>query len=243
MRQLEFSRSPALSGPGKRAVFIAEQFAFHQVPGQRAAVDRHERAFGTGAGLVNRLRDHFLAGAALPLDQDSRHAVGGNLGQSLDFDHAGAFADDVVECEHGGRADHAVDQFSDLFDFPENINDAFQAAVLATQRNRRLDEMQHAAFRFNKKLLVRVTLTGFQHPQHHRLEVDQFLNMPADGLLDLDVQDLGARRINEGHRALSVDHQQSVRHRVQNRRMQVRRILQFLLGPADLDRVADRRRG
>ncbi len=79
VRQLEFSRSPALPRPGKRAVFIAEQFAFHQIPGQRAAVDRHERSFGTGAGLVNRLRNHFLAGAALALDQDRRHTVGGNL--------------------------------------------------------------------------------------------------------------------------------------------------------------------
>ena len=241
MRQLEFSRSPALSGPGKRAVFIAEQFAFHQVPGQRAAVDRHERAFGTGAGLVNRLRDHFLAGAALPLDQDSRHAVGGNLGQSLDFDHAGAFADDVVECEHGGRADHAVDQFSDLFDFPENINDAFQAAVLATQRNRRLDEMQHAAFRFNKKLLVRVTLTGFQHPQHHRLEVDQFLDMFADRFLRLYIKNLGAGRIDKRHGALSVDHQQPVRDRVNDRRMQPGGVFQLLLRPAHLDHVIDRR--
>ncbi len=67
--------------------------------------------------------------------------------------------------------------------------------------------------------------------------------MPSNGLLDLDIQDLGAGRIDEGHRPLSIDHQQPIRHRVQNRRMQVRRILQFLLGPADLDRVADRRRG
>jgi len=102
--------------------------------------------------------------------------------------------------------------------------------------------MQDAAFRFNEELFVRVALAGFQHPQHHRLKVDQLLDMPADGFPDLDVQDLGAGRIDEGHRPLSVDHQQSIRHRVQNRRMQVRRILQFLLGPADLDRVADRRR-
>ena len=54
-----------LIGRGKGAFFMAEELAFEQVLGDRAAVDRNERFVLARAGLVDRLGDQPLAGAAL----------------------------------------------------------------------------------------------------------------------------------------------------------------------------------
>jgi hypothetical protein len=48
---------------------MPEQLALHQIAWDRAAVDRHERAVGAVAGVVDGLGEQFLAGAAFAEDQ------------------------------------------------------------------------------------------------------------------------------------------------------------------------------
>ena len=70
------------------AFFDAEQLAFQQRLRQRRAVQRHERAAGARAGVVDRLGHQFLAGAALAGDQHAHQAVADALHQPhhlLDF--------------------------------------------------------------------------------------------------------------------------------------------------------------
>ena len=239
MRQFKFSWPATLARAGECAVLIAEQLALHQVARQCAAIDRDKRSVRPVACLVDRLRDHFFAGAAFALDQHRCQAVGGDFCQAFDFYHAGTFAHDVLERKHGCRTDHSVDQFTNLLDFTENVHYAFQPPLCIVQRDRRLDEMQDAAPGFDKKLFVRIALAGFQHFEHDRLEVDQFLDMFSDRFLRLHIKNLGAGRIDKRHGALSVDHQQSVRDRVNDRRMQPGGVFQLLLRPAHLDHVVD----
>jgi len=47
-------------GSRERALRVAEQLAFHQLIGNRSAVDRHEGALQPRAPLVNQPRDYFL---------------------------------------------------------------------------------------------------------------------------------------------------------------------------------------
>src|SRR5262245_65293230 len=57
---------------GERAFFMAEELAFEQVLGDGVAVDGDERAVLLRAPAVERLRHHFLAGAAFSENQDWR---------------------------------------------------------------------------------------------------------------------------------------------------------------------------
>ena len=50
---------------GEGAFLMAEQFAFQEVGGNRAAIHRHERVPGPARQFVNVARHHFLAGAGL----------------------------------------------------------------------------------------------------------------------------------------------------------------------------------
>ncbi len=69
---------------GERALLVTEQLALDEVLGQRAAVDRHERT-ASARLIVNRARDHFLAGARFALDEH-RDLRRRDLPQPLDLD-------------------------------------------------------------------------------------------------------------------------------------------------------------
>jgi hypothetical protein len=49
---------------------MAEEFALQQGGRNRRTVEGNETVLAAGAGLVNRLSDHFLAGTSLALNQD-----------------------------------------------------------------------------------------------------------------------------------------------------------------------------
>src|SRR5262245_6190467 len=70
VRHLEQAR-PFAVGAGERAALVAEQLALHQLLGQRAAVDRDERALAALRPAVDLARDDLLAGARLA-DQQHR---------------------------------------------------------------------------------------------------------------------------------------------------------------------------
>src|ERR1700756_609887 len=52
-------------GTGKCALLVAEQLALDQVVGDRSTIDRDKRLIGARRNLVDKLRGHFLADAAL----------------------------------------------------------------------------------------------------------------------------------------------------------------------------------
>ncbi|HXJ42773.1 MAG TPA: hypothetical protein VNH18_26060, partial [Bryobacteraceae bacterium] len=52
--------------PGKRALFVAEQFTLNQALRQRRGINRDERTVPTGTAIVNLTGDQFFAGSALP---------------------------------------------------------------------------------------------------------------------------------------------------------------------------------
>src|SRR5664280_1701064 len=54
----------------ERALFVSEEFAFHQRRRDGAAVDGRKRTTLAGASLMDGPGRHFLAGAAFPQDQD-----------------------------------------------------------------------------------------------------------------------------------------------------------------------------
>ena len=56
-------------GVGERAALVAEQFAFEQIVGQRAAIDRNKREFVAGTEIMQRARRELLAGPGIALDQ------------------------------------------------------------------------------------------------------------------------------------------------------------------------------
>ena len=80
---------------GERAFFVAEQFAFQKLFGNRGAVHREERLFAAVAVMINRAGDEFLAGAAFAGDE--RGGVGGgNLADEFEhLLHRLAAADDA----------------------------------------------------------------------------------------------------------------------------------------------------
>src|SRR5439155_1437307 len=66
----------SLMCPGERALLIAEELRLDQGVGNRAAVDGDKRLLATGAQLMDRPSDEFLASAGLALDEDRERGVG-----------------------------------------------------------------------------------------------------------------------------------------------------------------------
>jgi len=64
---------------GEGALFVAKQLRFDQIGRDRTAVDHEHRALAARRRRVNGLRDHFLARAALALDEN-RNARSCGLG-------------------------------------------------------------------------------------------------------------------------------------------------------------------
>ena len=93
---------------GERALDVAEEFALEQVLGNRAAVERDQRALGAPAVVVDRARDEFLARAALAEDQDRRVAVGHLVDEIEHRAQRRALAHHVVEAV--ARAELVLEQ-------------------------------------------------------------------------------------------------------------------------------------
>ena len=89
-----------LERPGERALFVAEEFAFEQVLGQRGTVHRDERRALALAVEMQCAGDEFLARAALALDEDRAVGVGDLVDEVVDLLHRAAGADDVLEADN-----------------------------------------------------------------------------------------------------------------------------------------------
>jgi len=81
----------------ERAFHVAEQVRLEQVRREAARVHRDEGSIGSRRVRVDGPRDQFLAGAALPFDQDRRPARRRLDDQVEHSAHRRALADDVVE--------------------------------------------------------------------------------------------------------------------------------------------------
>src|SRR5581483_4520345 len=102
VRQLEAS-DPAREGAGKRAFFVAEQFAFQESQRNRRAVDFDEGLVPPRAEIMERPREELFARAGLAGDKHGR--VGGRNGLDL-FQGAlenAALADDLVKIMLGAN--------------------------------------------------------------------------------------------------------------------------------------------
>ncbi|KAH0444163.1 hypothetical protein KCU90_g993, partial [Aureobasidium melanogenum] len=69
MGDFEKARLAAAARAGKRPFLMAEQLAFDQPFGERRTVEGNERVAAPPAGIVDALRDQFLAGAAFAAQQ------------------------------------------------------------------------------------------------------------------------------------------------------------------------------
>ncbi len=94
-------------GAGDGAAAVSEEFAFDQVFGEGAAVDRDHRAVRAEAGLVQGAGDEFFAAAGFAADQDG--AFGGS-----------DFGDQPFECLHRVAV---TDQFAAPFGLPEAVSE------------------------------------------------------------------------------------------------------------------------
>ena len=94
---------------GEGAFFVAEEFAFEQVFGDRRAVDGDERLVHAGAVLENGAGDEFLAGAAFAGDQDGRAGRRDLADELVNLLHCGRIADDglaaFLRVKLGGKGD------------------------------------------------------------------------------------------------------------------------------------------
>ena len=94
--QLERSWAVAI-GSGEGSFDMAEEFRFQEGLRQRGAVDRHEGSVSTWAGLVDGVREHLFARAALAEQQDRSASQGGSLRAADDVANHAALADNVLE--------------------------------------------------------------------------------------------------------------------------------------------------
>ena len=91
----------ARRGAGERAAHVAEQLGFEQRLGHGGAVHLDERHVALRAAIVDRARDHLLAGAGLARDEHRAPRLGDDFGRPDDLLHPPAAADDAVVIELG----------------------------------------------------------------------------------------------------------------------------------------------
>jgi hypothetical protein len=72
---------------GESATLVAEQLAFHELPGDRRAVDSHEWRARTPRDLVEKASGDLLADTALPGEQQTAVDIGHASKQRLDPAH------------------------------------------------------------------------------------------------------------------------------------------------------------
>jgi hypothetical protein len=97
--QLEASEPP-LVGVGERAALVAEQLGLEQRGRDRRARDGDERLAGPAAVVVDRARDHLLAGAGLTPQQDADLGPRDAPDGLVDLLHPGRFPDQGPELPH-----------------------------------------------------------------------------------------------------------------------------------------------
>ena len=86
-----------LACTGECAAFIAEQLAFQQVFGDGRTVDRDEAAPASGS-LMQSLRQHLLAGAALAQQQDGQIARCHFVNRPADPLHCSVPSQQAADC-------------------------------------------------------------------------------------------------------------------------------------------------
>ena len=120
---------------GEAAALVAEQLAFHELGGNRPAIDRHERAVAPRPGLVNEFRHQFLARAGLAENMYRRLAArdardhlaqmlhGGRRAEQAGAEYAGVGLVGVRQLDGGG------DQFAQTREI-ERLGDEIEGAQL-----------------------------------------------------------------------------------------------------------------
>ncbi len=98
VRRLE-AADPTRVRAGEGAPLVPEELALHQLPADRGAVHRDERALPARAALVQRLRDELLPGAALAAHEHREIGLRDLLDQLEDPPHGRARADQVLEAQ------------------------------------------------------------------------------------------------------------------------------------------------
>src|SRR5438270_3439630 len=99
--QLEFPRAAARAGAGECPGLVAEELALEQLPRNRRAVDRDERAVAPRPAAVDRLREDLLAHARLAFDEQARAAGCGDARELADRGGGRAGPDHVRKAEQG----------------------------------------------------------------------------------------------------------------------------------------------
>ena len=87
----------AFGGAGEGALLVTEQDRFHEIVGDRAAIDRDERLGLALAAAVDGARDQFLADAGFAFDQHRNGGGRGLLRGAQHGRHGFAAGDDVGE--------------------------------------------------------------------------------------------------------------------------------------------------
>src|SRR5690606_32272841 len=90
---------------GECALLVAEQLGLDERTRDRTAVDDDERLVRARRQLVQRARDHVLAGPGLALDEDRGVGRRDALDQAEDLAHRGRLADHLAERFLLGRQD------------------------------------------------------------------------------------------------------------------------------------------
>src|SRR5688500_15170759 len=99
-RHLEFPHLPLPCRSSEGPTFIAKEFALHQLPRDRSAIDHDEGFFRTRTFVVNTGRHKLFAGATFALNQHRTAIIEGDfLDLFLDLAHAKAFSRYVLHIE------------------------------------------------------------------------------------------------------------------------------------------------
>jgi hypothetical protein len=147
-------------GPRKRAAAVPEQLAFDEIPRQRGAVDRNERAPRAAAVGVDGARDQLLSGAGLAQDEHRRVAARGGLRAVHDGVHVGGPADDALEAvARGDEPIEALDAVAELGRL-QHARDLLQYDFFGVRH--RHEVLRAATHRFGRVIHRRVRA----HQQH-----------------------------------------------------------------------------
>src|SRR5262245_54941874 len=86
-----------LDGAGEGASHVSEELALHEAVGDGRAVQRDERPYATGSGIVDGPRHQLLPGAVLTVDVDVGVRLGGARGRGEDLAHGRRYSDQMAE--------------------------------------------------------------------------------------------------------------------------------------------------
>src|SRR5690606_15366413 len=86
-----------VGGSGEGTARVAEKLALQQALRNRPAIDGHEGPSASVAAPVDLLREHLLAGARLPLDEDGDVRLRDLLDLPVDLAHGVAGAEEPAE--------------------------------------------------------------------------------------------------------------------------------------------------